>query len=113
MSILRFREAGFPQHVVVGVGAAGRHEVVVGDGAFDGTRASRKAMVQVHETAVERSAKSAKPADENSLSMFDAAELAEMGPPKPELPDVEDDRRESLEWEKETLGLRVSERRMA
>ncbi len=84
-------------------------EALIKSGAFDGTRASRKAMVQVHETAVDRSAKSAKPADENSLSMFDAAELAEMGPPKPELPDVEDDRRESLEWEKETLGLYVSD----
>ena len=32
-----------------------------------------------------------------------------MAPPKPEMPDLEDDRRESLEWEKETLGLYVSD----
>jgi DNA polymerase III subunit alpha len=38
--------------------------------------------------------------------MFDAAELA---PPKPEFPDVEQDKRTDLEWEKETMGLYVSD----
>jgi DNA polymerase-3 subunit alpha len=38
--------------------------------------------------------------------MFDASELA---PPRPEFPDVEEDHRESLEWEKDALGLYVSD----
>jgi DNA polymerase-3 subunit alpha len=38
--------------------------------------------------------------------MFDAAELA---PPQPEIPATEDDHRVTLEWEKETLGLYVSD----
>jgi DNA polymerase-3 subunit alpha len=41
--------------------------------------------------------------------MFDSTELASLAPPKPEIPDTEDDRRQSLEWEKETLGLFVSD----
>jgi DNA polymerase III subunit alpha len=41
--------------------------------------------------------------------MFDSAELADLAPPKPEIPAIEDDRRLSLEWEKETLGLFVSD----
>ena len=38
--------------------------------------------------------------------MFEAAEIA---PAKPEIPDLEDEQRQSLEWEKETLGLYVSD----
>jgi DNA polymerase III subunit alpha len=41
--------------------------------------------------------------------MFDPTELASLAPPKPEIPVTEDDRRQSLEWEKETLGLFVSD----
>ena len=47
--------------------------------------------------------------DEDQFCMFDSEQLADMAPPKPALPDLEDDRRESLDWEKETLGLFVSD----
>jgi DNA polymerase-3 subunit alpha len=63
-------------------------------------------MVAVHAKAVERSTSGLKGASEDQFSMFDAAELA---PPKPEFPDVEADKRTDLEWEKETMGLYVSD----
>lgn len=81
-------------------------ESLVKCGAFDNVGPSRAAMLAVHAKAVERSTKGLKGACEDQFSMFEEAEIA---PPKPELPDVEDDRRESLEWEKETLGLYVSD----
>jgi DNA polymerase-3 subunit alpha len=63
-------------------------------------------MLAVHAKAVERSSKGIKGASEDQVSMFDVSELT---PPKPEFPPIEDDGRESLEWEKETLGLYVSD----
>jgi DNA polymerase-3 subunit alpha len=63
-------------------------------------------MVEVHAKAVERSTRGLKGASEDQFSMFDASELT---PPKPEFPDVDDDNRRTLEWEKETLGLYVSD----
>ncbi len=81
-------------------------ESLIKCGAFDNVGPSRAAMVAVHAKAVDRSSKSLKGASEDQFTMFDAAELA---PPKPEFPDVEEDQRESLEWEKETLGLYVSD----
>ena len=81
-------------------------ESLIKCGAFDNVGPSRAAMVAVHAKAVERSTKSLKGACEDQFSMFDDAEIA---PPKPAFPDLEDDRRESLEWEKETLGLYVSD----
>ena len=81
-------------------------ESLIKCGAFDNVGASRSAMLAVHAKAVERCTKSLKGASEDQFSMFDDAEIA---PPKPALPDLEDDRRETLEWEKETLGLYVSD----
>jgi DNA polymerase III subunit alpha len=81
-------------------------ESLIKCGAFDNVGPSRAAMVAVHAKAVERSTRGLKGAHEDQFSMFDASELA---PPRPEFPDVEDDHRESLEWEKETLGLYVSD----
>ena len=81
-------------------------ESLIKCGAFDDAGPSRGAMVEVHAKAVERSTSGLKGAHEDQFSMFDASELA---PPKPEFPDVEDDPRRSLEWEKETLGLYVSD----
>ncbi|HET7478634.1 MAG TPA: DNA polymerase III subunit alpha [Rubrobacteraceae bacterium] len=81
-------------------------ESLIKCGAFDNIGPSRAAMLAVHAKAVERSTKGLKGASEDQFSMFDAAELA---PPKPEFPPIEDDHRESLEWEKETLGLYVSD----
>ena len=81
-------------------------ESLIKCGAFDNVGPSRAAMLAVHAKAVERSTKGLKGACEDQFSMFDDAEIA---PPKPELPDLEDDRRETLEWEKETLGLYVSD----
>jgi DNA polymerase-3 subunit alpha len=81
-------------------------ESLIKCGAFDNVGPSRAAMVAVHAKAVERSTKDLKGASEDQYSMFDASELA---PPKPEFPDVEDDNRRDLEWEKETLGLYVSD----
>ena len=81
-------------------------ESLIKCGAFDNVGPSRAAMVAVHAKAVERSSKGLKGAHEDQFSMFDASELA---PPKPEFPDIEEDRRESLEWEKEALGLYVSD----
>jgi DNA polymerase III subunit alpha len=81
-------------------------ESLIKCGAFDGVGPSRAAMVAVHAKAVERSSKGLKGAHEDQFSMFDASELA---PPKPEFPEVEEDHRESLEWEKEALGLYVSD----
>jgi len=75
-------------------------------GAFDNVGPSRAAMVAVHAKAVERSTRGLKGAHEDQFSMFDASELA---PPRPEFPDVEQDHRTDLEWEKETLGLYVSD----
>ncbi|MBA2534964.1 MAG: DNA polymerase III subunit alpha [Rubrobacter sp.] len=81
-------------------------ESLIKCGAFDNAGPSRAAMVEVHAKAVERSTRGLKGASEDQFSMFDASELT---PPKPEFPDVEDDKRRSLEWEKETLGLYVSD----
>jgi DNA polymerase-3 subunit alpha len=81
-------------------------ESLIKCGAFDNVGPSRAAMAAVHAKAVERSASGLKGAHEDQFSMFDASELA---PPKPEFPDVEEDHRRDLEWEKETLGLYVSD----
>jgi DNA polymerase-3 subunit alpha len=81
-------------------------ESLIKCGAFDNEGPSRAAMVEVHAKAVERSTRGLKGASEDQFSMFDASELT---PPKPEFPEVEDDNRRSLEWEKETLGLYVSD----
>jgi DNA polymerase-3 subunit alpha len=81
-------------------------ESLIKCGAFDNVGPSRAAMVAVHAKAVERSTRGLKGAHEDQFSMFDASELA---PPRPEFPDVEEDHRENLEWEKEALGLYVSD----
>jgi DNA polymerase-3 subunit alpha len=81
-------------------------ESLIKCGAFDNVGPCRAAMLAVHAKAVERSTKGLKGACEDQFSMFDDAEIA---PPKPPFPDLEDDRRETLEWEKETLGLYVSD----
>jgi DNA polymerase-3 subunit alpha len=81
-------------------------ESLIKCGAFDNVGPSRAAMVAVHARAVERSTRGLKGAHEDQFSMFDASELA---PPRPEFPDVEQDHRTDLEWEKETLGLYVSD----
>jgi DNA polymerase-3 subunit alpha len=83
-------------------------ESLIKCGAFDNTGHPRAAMVAVHAQAVERVAK-AKGAGDDQFCMFDSTELASFAPPKPEIPDTQDDRRQSLEWEKETLGLFVSD----
>jgi DNA polymerase-3 subunit alpha len=84
-------------------------ESLVKCGAFDNTGHSRAAMLAIHAEAVERVAKVGKEAGLDQVCMFDSTELASFAPPKPEIPGVEDDRRQSLEWEKETLGLFVSD----
>ncbi len=81
-------------------------ESLVKCGAFDNVGPSRAAMVAVHAKAVERSTRGLKGAHEDQFSMFDVSELT---PPRPEFPDVQEDQRESLEWEKEALGLYVSD----
>src|SRR5215210_5331566 len=81
-------------------------ESLIKCGAFDNVGPSRAAMVAVHAKAVERSTRGLKGTSEDQFSMFEASELA---PPKPEFPDIEEDHRQSLEWEKETLGLYVSD----
>jgi DNA polymerase-3 subunit alpha len=84
-------------------------ESLIKCGAFDGTGYPRAAMISVHGQAVERVAKGRTGGDGDQFCMFDSAELASFAPPKPEIPAIEDDRRQSLEWEKETLGLFVSD----
>ena len=81
-------------------------ESLIKCGAFDFSGTSRAAMISVHAKAVERAARSLKDANDDQFSMFAAEEIA---PPKPEIPNLEDDRRERLEWEKEALGLFVSD----
>ena len=81
-------------------------ESLVKCGAFDSMNCSRAAMLEVHAVAVDRVGKGLKGASEDQFCMFDAAEIA---PAKPEIPDIEDEQRQSLEWEKETLGLYVSD----
>jgi DNA polymerase III subunit alpha len=84
-------------------------ESLIKCGAFDNTGHSRAAMISVHAQAVERVAKVGKADGLDQFCMFDSTELASFAPPKPEIPATEDDRRQSLEWEKETLGLYVSD----
>jgi DNA polymerase-3 subunit alpha len=84
-------------------------ESLIKCGAFDGTGYPRAAMLAVHGQAVERAAKGKTGAADDQFCMFDSTELASLTPPKPEIPQIEDDRRRSLEWEKETLGLFVSD----
>src|SRR5215203_2749293 len=81
-------------------------ESLIKCGAFDSMGYSRAALLKVHEKAVEIAQKGSKDANDAQFCMFDAAELA---PPRPEIPHVEDDHRGTLEWEKETLGLYVSD----
>ena len=81
-------------------------ESLVKCGAFDSMDCSRAAMLEVHTKAVDRVGKGLRGASEDQVCMFDAAEIA---PAKPEIPDIEDEQRRSLEWEKETLGLYVSD----
>ena len=84
-------------------------ESLIKCGAFDNTGHPRASMLAVHAQAVERVAKVSKGASLDQFCMFDSSELANLAPPKPEIPNAEDDRRQSLEWEKETLGLFVSD----
>ncbi|MDQ3590672.1 MAG: DNA polymerase III subunit alpha, partial [Actinomycetota bacterium] len=84
-------------------------ESLIKCGAFDNTGHSRAAMLEVHAQAVDRVSKGVKKAGDDQFCMFEAAELAEMAPARPEIADTVDDRRQSLEWEKETLGLFVSD----
>ncbi|MDQ3833790.1 MAG: DNA polymerase III subunit alpha, partial [Actinomycetota bacterium] len=81
-------------------------ESLIKCGAFDTMGAGRAALLEVHEKAVEIAHKGLKSTDDAQFCMFEAAEIA---PPRPEIPQVEDDRRGVLEWEKETLGLYVSD----
>jgi DNA polymerase-3 subunit alpha len=81
-------------------------ESLIKCGAFDSLGPSRAGMVEVHGKAVEVAQKGRKAGDEDQFVMFDVAELA---PPKPGIPDLEDDPRGVLDWEKETLGLFVSD----
>src|SRR5829696_4749716 len=81
-------------------------ESLIKCGAFDSMGYSRAALLKVHEKAVEIAQKGSKDANDAQFCMFDAAELAS---PRPEIPHVEDDHRGTLEWEKETLGLYVSD----
>jgi DNA polymerase III subunit alpha len=83
-------------------------ESLIKCGAFDGTGHPRAAMLAVHGQAVERAARG-RAGDGDQFCMFDSEQLAELAPPRPEMPRVEDERRETLEWEKETLGLFVSD----
>jgi len=84
-------------------------ESLIKCGAFDNTGHPRAAMLEVHAQAVDRVAKGLKKAGDDQFCMFDSVELAELAPARPEIPATEDDRRRSLEWEKETLGLFVSD----
>jgi DNA polymerase-3 subunit alpha len=84
-------------------------ESLIKCGAFDNTGHPRAAMLEVHAQAVERVDRGLKKTGEDQFCMFDSTELASLAPPKPEIPELEDDRRQSLEWEKETLGLFVSD----
>ncbi len=81
-------------------------ESLIKCGAFDFSGHSRAAMHEVHAEAVDRVAKASKGAGSDQFCMFEASELA---PARPEIPELEDDRRSMLEWEKETLGLYVSD----
>src|ERR687886_244675 len=81
-------------------------ESLIKCGAFDSTGRFRAAMLKVHAKAVELAQKGSKNASADQFCMFNAAELA---PPRPPIPEVEDDRRGILEWEKEALGLYVSD----
>ena len=81
-------------------------ESLIKCGAFDSMGHSRAALLEVHEKAVELAQKGSKDANADQFCMFDAAELA---PPRAEIPATEDDYRGTLEWEKETLGLYVSD----
>jgi DNA polymerase-3 subunit alpha len=84
-------------------------ESLIKCGAFDSMGYSRAAMLEVHAQAVELANQGAKEEDDSQFCMFESAELAELAPPKPRIRDIEDDRRGTLEWEKETLGLYVSD----
>src|SRR5215207_10135253 len=81
-------------------------ESLIKCGAFDSLGYSRAAMLEVHAQAVELATKGSKDTNADQFCMFDDAELA---PPRPQIPAIEDDRRGILEWEKETLGLYVSD----
>ncbi len=63
-------------------------------------------MLNVHAQAVEMAVKGSKDTHSDQFCMIDVAELAL---PRPSIPDVEDDERGILEWEKEALGLYVSD----
>jgi DNA polymerase III subunit alpha len=85
-------------------------ESLIKCGAFDGSGHSRAAMIEVHAKAVERAQKNGKgDGGGDQVCMFGTEELADLAPPKPTIPDTEDDGRGILEWEKETLGLYVSD----
>ena len=81
-------------------------ESLIKCGAFDSMGHSRAALLKVHEKAVDLAQKGSKNADDTQFSMFDVAELA---PARPPMPEMEDDRHGTLEWEKEALGLYVSD----
>jgi DNA polymerase III subunit alpha len=84
-------------------------ESLIKCGAFDSMGRSRAAMLEVHVQAAERAQRGSKEEDDTQFCMFESEELAELAPPRPQIPDIEDDRRGTLEWEKETLGLYVSD----
>ncbi len=84
-------------------------ESLIKCGAFDSLGHSRAALLEIHEKAVEFALAGSKEEDEEQFCMFGTEELAELAPPKPQIPGIEDDKRGTLEWEKETLGLYVSD----
>jgi DNA polymerase III subunit alpha len=84
-------------------------ECLIKCGAFDSMGCSRAALLEVHARVVELAHKDAVQDDDSQFCMFEATELADLAPPKPQIREIEDDRRGTLEWEKETLGLYVSD----
>ncbi|MDQ3815009.1 MAG: DNA polymerase III subunit alpha, partial [Armatimonadota bacterium] len=89
----------------------GAIETLIKCGAFDNIHANRQAMLEALDGAIDRGVKAQQDALSGQMNIF-GGETTEVGRPKTtgELPNVADaDRDTRLSWEKELLGLYISD----
>ena len=101
----------FCERVPVRACGKGAIETLIKCGAFDSLHSNRQAMLDAVENAIEQGVKAQQDALSGQMNIF-GGETAEVGRPKStgQLPDVPDaDRDVRLSWEKELLGLYISD----
>ncbi len=86
-------------------------EALIKAGAFDSLGHKRKGLLQVYETVIDRALAKRREIDAGIMSLFDAPDTEEgsVATIEVEIPDVEFEKSDLLAFEKEMLGLYVSD----